>query len=89
MVIGGKGLFGKAKGAGKVVDGGNVDGLELAVPGDQGGETVVAMVVEAVGKKRGADNQSTPARAGVLRGGKLAGGALSCIRGFPVGGILH
>jgi hypothetical protein len=45
VVAGGKGL-GKAKGGGKVIDGGNVDGRELAVPEDQGREPVVAMEVE-------------------------------------------
>ena len=86
VVVGGKGLLGKAKGGGKVADGGNVDGRELAVPEDQGGEPVVAMDLEKAGQKRGADNQSTPARAGALRGFKSAGVALNSVPGFPIGG---
>ena len=49
--------------------GGLSTGTELALRESKGGENVVGMELESGGKKRGADNQNTPARAGAMRVG--------------------
>ena len=74
--------WGGKLGGGFVVGGFN-KGL-LGIGEVKGGVNSVGMDVDNTGIKRGADAQSTPARMGVLRGGKFAARDLPAVEGFPV-----